>query len=390
MKYDFDVPFNRKNTNSLKWDLFDVEIPMWVADMDFKVAPEIQKAIQAKVDEGIYGYGLIPDEWYLAYINWWKQYNFNIKKDWLKFTNSVMPSISTIIRELSSENDKILIQTPVYHVFFKVIEDNNRIVEENKLLYSNGEYSIDFEDLEEKFKDEKVKFLILCNPHNPVGKIFSKNDLKRIAKLANKYDKLVVSDEIHCDLTDPSINYTPYASVSKLAENNSITCFSPSKTFNIAGIKTSAVCIPNEKIKKRIFAALDNDGVSDSNIFAITAAIAAYNNGGNWLKELKEYIYNNKIFLKEFLDKEIPEIKLIDSEATYLLWIDCNQLKIKSVEFNRFLMEKTSLLLSPGLQFGVSGEGFLRINIACPRPILENGLNRLKEGILLYKQETKR
>lgn len=384
MKYDFDSVVNRKNTNSLKWDLFDVDVPMWVADMDFKVAPEIQEALQLKINENVYGYGLIPDEWYLAYIDWWKQYNYCMDKDWLKFTNSVMPTISSLIRELSSEDDKILIQTPVYHIFFKVIKDNNRKVEENKLIFSDGKYHIDFKDLEEKLKEENVKILILCNPHNPVGKIFNKSDLERIANLAYENNVYVISDEIHCDLTDPDKKYIPFASVSNSAKNNSISCLSPSKTFNIAGIKSAAVSIPNENIRKGIFNALDYDGVSDPNIFAITSAIAAYNYAKDWLKELKEYIYKNKIFLKEFLESEIPQIHLIDCEATYLLWLDCNKLNIKSEEFNKFLMDKTGLLLSPGIQFGENGEEFLRINIACPRIILEKGLNKLKEGVELY------
>ncbi len=385
MKYDFDSVVNRKNTNSLKWDLFDVEVPMWVADMDFKVAPEIQEALQLKINENVYGYGLIPDEWYLAYIDWWKQYNYCMDKDWLKFTNSVMPTISSVIRELSSEDDKILIQTPVYHIFFKVIKDNNRKVEENKLIFSDGKYHIDFKDLEEKLKEENVKILILCNPHNPVGKIFNKSDLERIANLAYENNVYVISDEIHCDLTDPDKKYIPFASVSNSAKNNSISCLSPSKTFNIAGIKSAAVSIPNENIRKRIFNALDYDGVSDPNIFAITSAIAAYNYAKDWLRELKEYIYKNKIFLKEFLESEIPQIHLIDCEATYLLWLDCSKFNIKSEEFNKFLMDKTGLLLSPGIQFGETGEGFLRINIACPRIILEKGLKKLKEGVELYK-----
>lgn len=384
MKYDFDSVVNRKNTNSLKWDLFDVDVPMWVADMDFKVAPEIQEALQLKINENVYGYGLIPDEWYLAYIDWWKQYNYCMDNDWLKFTNSVMPTISSVIRELSSENDKILIQTPVYHIFFKVIKDNNRKVEENKLIFSDGKYHIDFKDLEEKLKEENVKILILCNPHNPVGKIFNKSDLEGIANLAYENNVYVISDEIHCDLTDPDKKYIPFASVSNSAKNNSISCLSPSKTFNIAGIKSAAVSIPNENIRKRIFNALDYDGVSDPNIFAITSAIAAYNYAKDWLRELKEYIYKNKIFLKEFLESEIPQIHLIDCEATYLLWLDCNELNIKSEEFNKFLMDKTGLLLSPGIQFGENGEEFLRINIACPRIILEKGLNKLKEGVELY------
>ena len=276
MKYDFDSIVKRKNTNSLKWDLFDTEIPMWVADMDFKVAPEISAEIIKKANENLYGYTIIPDEWYDAYINWWKYYGLEMDKNNLKFANGVMPAIATIIRKLTNENDKILIQTPVYHVFFHVIEDNNREVIENPLIYENNEYRIDFKGLEEKLANPEVTLIMLCNPHNPVGKIWSRKDLEKIANLCAKYEVNIISDEIHCDLTNPNKKYIPFASVSNY---DSITTISPTKSFNLAGLNTAAVYVVGDSLKKDIFNALDVEWVSRANIFAVTGVIAAYTKG---------------------------------------------------------------------------------------------------------------
>ncbi|WP_455645655.1 MalY/PatB family protein [Methanosphaera sp.] len=386
MKYNFDEVLNRKNTNSLKWDLFNSELPMWVADMDFKLAPEIREALQETVNQDVMGYTIIPDAWYEAYINWWKQYNLQLEKTWLKFATGVMPAISTIIRQLTQENDKILIQTPVYHVFFYVIENNNRQVVENKLNYENNEYNIDFEDLEEKLADPDVKLMLLCNPHNPVGKIWTKEELEKIGQLAYKHDVIVVADEIHCDLTNPGKTYNPFASINKVNQNNSITTIAPTKTFNIAGLKTSAISIPSGSIRDKIFTAIDTDGLGDANIFAITGAIAAYNKAGNWLKNLRQYLYENKQYVNEYLKDEIPEIIMVKSDATYLLWLDCSKLGITSREFNKFLIEKTGLQISPGRDFGINGDSFIRLNIACPKEQLQDGLERLKRGVELYKE----
>lgn len=384
MKYDFNTIINRKNTNSLKWDLFDTEIPMWVADMDFKVAPEISAEIIKKANENLYGYTIIPDEWYDAYINWWKYYGLEMNKNYLKFANGVMPAIATIIRKLTKENDKILIQTPVYHVFFHVIEDNNREVIENPLIYENNEYKIDFKDLEEKLANPEVTLMMLCNPHNPVGKIWSRKDLEKIASLCAKYNVNIISDEIHCDLTDPNKKYTPFASVSN---HDSITTISPTKSFNIAGLNTAAVYIVGDTLKEYVFNALDVEWVSRANIFAITGAIAAYNKGRPWIDELRQYLYDNKEFVANYLKEEIPEIKLIDSDATYLLWLDCSSLDISSKEFIKFLNEKTGVLLSAGIDFSKNSDEFLRLNIACPRLLLKNGLEAIKKGVAIYKNE---
>lgn len=382
MKYDFDSIINRKNTNCLKWDLFDTKLPMWVADMDFKVAPEISGEIINKANENLYGYAIIPDEWYDAYINWWKYYGLNMDKNNLKFANGVMPAIATIIRKLTKENDKILIQTPVYHVFFYVIEDNNREIVENQLVYKNGNYEIDFKDLEEKLADENVTLMMLCNPHNPVGKIWSRKDLEKIADLCAKYDVNIISDEIHCDLTDPDKKYTPFASISNY---DSVTTVSPTKSFNIAGLNTAAVYIVGDKLKEDIFNALDVEWVSRANIFAIIGAIAAYKNGRPWLDELRQYLYDNKKFVADFIKDEIPEIKLIDADATYLLWLDCSSLDISSKDFVKFLNEKTGVLLSAGVDFSKNSDEFLRLNIACPRKLLMNGLKAIKKGVAIYK-----
>ena len=384
MKYDFNTIINRKNTNSLKWDLFDTEIPMWVADMDFKVAPEISAEIIKKANENLYGYTIIPDEWYDAYINWWKYYGLEMDKNNLKFANGVMPAIATIIRKLTNENDKILIQTPVYHVFFHVIEDNNREVIENPLIYENNEYKIDFKDLEEKLANPEVTLMMLCNPHNPVGKIWSRKDLEKIASLCAKYNVIIISDEIHCDLTDPNKKYTPFASVSN---HDSITTISPTKSFNIAGLNTAAVYIVGDTLKEYVFNALDVEWVSRANIFAITGAIAAYNKGRPWIDELRQYLYDNKEFVANYLKEEIPEIKLIDSDATYLLWLDCSSLDISSKEFIKFLNKKTGVLLSAGVDFSKNSDEFLRLNIACPRLLLKKGLEAIKNGVAIYKNE---
>ena len=384
MKYDFNTIINRKNTNSLKWDLFDTEIPMWVADMDFKVAPEISAEIIKKANENLYGYTIIPDEWYDAYINWWKYYGLEMNKNYLKFANGVMPAIATIIRKLTKENDKILIQTPVYHVFFHVIEDNNREVIENPLIYENNEYKIDFKDLEEKLANPEVTLMMLCNPHNPVGKIWSRKDLEKIASLCAKYNVIIISDEIHCDLTDPNKKYTPFASVSN---HDSITTISPTKSFNIAGLNTAAVYIVGDTLKEYVFNALDVEWVSRANIFAITGAIAAYNKGRPWIDELRQYLYDNTEFVANYLKEEIPEIKLIDSDATYLLWLDCSSLDISSKEFIKFLNKKTGVLLSAGVDFSKNSDEFLRLNIACPRLLLKNGLEAIKKGVAIYKNE---
>lgn len=390
MKYDFESLIDRKNTNSLKWDLFGDEYPMWVADMDFKAAPLIYESVNRKAEHGIYAYSYVNDNLFDSYINWWKRYGLDMEKGQLLFANGVMPSITSIIRAFSDVGDNVLVQSPVYHVFFYVIEDNGRNVVENELVYNpdsdsvDDTYTIDFDDLDEKMSDSRTKLMLLCNPHNPIGKIWDRETLEHIALLAKKHDVIVVSDEIHCDLTDPDITYTPFASLDEDLSNNSFTCISPSKTFNIAGLQSSAVFTRNESLYSILENQLAKDFFSHPNIFVIDATIAAYESE-DWLLELRQVIYENKLFLSKFLKKEIPNIRLVPSDSTYLLWLDISKINdefnMGSNELSDFLRDEVGLFLSPGAQFGECGDNFLRINIACPKELLKEGLNALKEGI---------
>lgn len=377
-KYDFKTVIDRHNTNSVKWDYFDDDIPMWVADMDFKVAPAISDAILKRANHPVYGYTIVSDELYESYINWWdRRYGFKMSRDEMLCSVGVMPSISSMIRCLTEVNDEILIQSPVYHVFYYVIEDNNRKVVENELVYENGEYKIDFDDLDEKLS--KVKMMILCNPHNPIGKIWSNEDLAKIGELCSKHNVILISDEIHCDLTDPDVYYNPFE-VSSDCEN-AITCLSPSKSFNIAGFQSSIVHTKNNELLEKIKTQLHVDNSDSTNVFATTAVIAAYNESEEWLNQLKDELFENKQIVKKYIEEELPIIKLVECNATYLLWLDCSALNVPSKVLSGFLRENQGLFLSAGIDFGKSGDNFLRMNIACPQELLKEGLGRLKAGV---------
>lgn len=387
MKYDFDSVTDRKHSNSLKWNVAENELPMWVADMDFKTAPEIEEAISNRMENGIFGYSEVTDEWYAAYMNWWKnRHNFRIEKEWLIFCTGVIPAISSIVRKITTPAEKVVIQTPVYNIFFNSILNNGRVVNENKLIYENGKYSIDFKDLEEKLSDEQTSLMILCNPQNPVGKIWSVEELSKIGELCAKYNVTVISDEIHCDIADRDKGYTPFASVSDVCRDISITCIAPTKAFNIAGLQTAAVVVPNPNLRHKVWRGLNTDEVAEPNAFAVQAAVAAFNKGSEWLLELNKYISDNKNIVINFVKENIPNLYVVPSEATYLLWIDCS--KVCDIE-NGYDAEKlsgeirkqTGLYLSAGNQYGSNGKEFLRMNIACPKSILSDGLNRLKAGI---------
>ncbi|MCH5256832.1 MAG: pyridoxal phosphate-dependent aminotransferase [Lachnospiraceae bacterium] len=387
MKYNFDALIDRKNTNSLKWDVKEGELPMWVADMDFQTAPGITDVILKRAAHGIFGYSILPDEWYQAYIGWWQnRHNFIMEKDWLIFCTGVIQAISSIVRKLTTPAEKVLIMSPVYNNFFNSIINNGRYVVENQLQYNNNRYEIDFDDLEEKLSDPQTTMMILCNPHNPVGKIWDKETLERIGNMCYEHNVLVVSDEIHCDLTDPGLGYIPFASVSEKCRENSITCIAPTKAFNIAGLQTAAVAVPNAFLRHKVWRALNTDEVAEPNAFAVDAAIAAFTKGGEWLNELCEYIFQNKMRVIEFIKAEIPKIGVVPSESTYLLWLNCTDLNVNSDDISRFIREKTGLFLTAGSMYGSGGEKFLRMNIACPRSTLEDGLKRLKSGIEAYAQ----
>lgn len=386
MQYDFGTLTDRRNTNSLKWDVDDNVLPMWVADMDFKTAPEIIEAIQEKVAKGILGYTIVSDDWYHVISNWWeKRHDFKIENEWLIFCTGVVPAVSSAVRKMTSVGENVLVQTPVYNIFFNSIVNNGRNVVENKLFYDGKEYSIDFKDLENKLSDPQTTMMILCNPHNPIGKVWDKETLKKIGELCLKHHVLVLSDEIHCDLTDTQHEYIPFASVSEICARNSITCIAPTKAFNIAGLQTAAVVVPDETIRHKMNKALNTDEVAEPNAIAMEATIAAFTKGEKWLNELCFYIEENRKTVEKFIEAELSELYLVPAHATYLLWIDCSLLTQDTTCLCQFLRSEVGLYVSAGEAYGETGRDFIRINIACPRERLKEGLLRLKKGIELFK-----
>lgn len=385
MKYDFDSVIDRRNTGSLKWDVKENELPMWVADMDFRTAPCIREAIKKRLEHGVFGYSILPDSWAESYQNWWKtRHHLDIETDWLVFCTGVVPAISTCVRKLTYPAEKVLVQTPVYNMFFNSIVNNGRYIIESPLIYENGEYHIDFADLEDKLSDPQTSLMVLCNPHNPIGKIWSREELARIGELCHKHGVTVIADEIHCDITAPNTEYVPFASVSPVCRDISVTCIAPTKCFNIAGLQTAAVAVPNPQLRHKVWRALNTDEVAEPNAFAVDATIAAFNEGGEWLDELREYLFENKRIVSEFLKERVPEIKAVPSEATYLCWLDCSALECDSETLAHFIREKTGLYATAGAEYGKSGDRFLRFNAACPRVTLMDGLERLEKAVKMY------
>ncbi len=382
MNYDFDTVINRRGTDSVKWDVKENELPMWVADMDFRLAPEIGNAIKKRFEHGVFGYSVIPDEWYEAYINWWKtRHGFKMKKEGLVFCTGVVPAISSIVRKLTTPNENVVIQTPVYNVFFNSIVNNGCRVLESPLIYENGVYSMDLDDLEKKLSDPQTTLMILCNPQNPAGKIWGKEDLGKVGELAKRHGVTIVSDEIHCDITEPGKDYVPFASVSDICCEISVTCIAPTKAFNMAGMKSAAVYAEDPFIRHKVWRALNTDEIAEPNSFACTAAVSAFNEGAPWLDAMRKYVSENRKRVYEFVEKEIPEISVVKSDATYLLWLDISKTGLESTEAASKIREKTGLFLTAGSVYGDAGKHFLRMNIACPKTTLEDGLQRLKRGV---------
>lgn len=384
--FNFDKEINRRNTNAEKWKVEGNELPMWVADMDFEAAPAIRKALETRFKHGIFGYAGITDEWYEAYIGWWKhRHNFTMQKDWLIFTTGVVPAISSMVRKLTTPAEKVILQTPVYNIFFNSILNNGRVALESPLVFKNNRYEMDFEQLEKDLSDIQTTLMILCNPQNPGGRIWTKEELIRVAELCKKYGVTVISDEVHCDLTVNGNKYVPFASVSETAREISITCMSPGKSFNIAGLHTAAVSVPNEILRNKVNRGLNTDEVAEPNAFAIEAAVAAYTGGAEWLDALNGYLDESRKIVLDFIADEIPEIKIIEKEATYLFWIDVRGLKNAGKGFAKELRLTTGLYLIDGKAYGKVGEGFVRMNIACTKKNLKDGLERLKTGVRLWE-----
>lgn len=388
MTYDFSKMTERRSSGSLKWDVQEKELPMWVADMDFETAPEIIQTLQERVTHGIFGYQMVPDTYFQAIHDWWlTQHHVDFHPEWMMFCTGVVPAISSIVRKLTTPGEQVLIQSPVYNIFYNSIANNGRHILSNDLVYENGGYHIDFDDLERKLSDPQTTMMLLCNPHNPIGKIWDKKTLQRIGDLCARYHVIVVSDEIHCDLCAPHQEYVPFASVSPLCQAIGITCVSASKAFNLAGLQSACIIISDEQLRHRVNRGINTDEVAEPNSFAVCATIAALRKGEAWLKELRVYLQENKEVTHSFLKEYLPMLSVVSMDATYLLWIDCSAITRNSNKLCEYLRKETGLYVTSGEEYGSNGTGFIRMNIACPRERLMDGLQRLYQGISSYQEE---
>lgn len=385
MNSHFDHIIDRHNTGCIKYDFVkeyqypDDILPLWIADMDFQSPPEVTEALCKLTKHGIYGYTGIKESYFCAVSNWFfSRFSWHIEKDWLLHTPGVVFALSIAVRTFTEEGDAILIQRPVYHPFTHVVETNKRKIVNNPLLCQNGKYEIDFEDFEKKIIDHKIKLFILCSPHNPVGRVWTKEELTHLGNICLKHNVLVLSDEIHCDFTYPGFSHTIFASISKEFADHCIICTAPSKTFNLAGLQISNIFIPNPDLRVQFQQALDEVHFGTPNLFGITACEAAYCHGEKWLEELKTYLSSNLSYVRNFLKKYLPMLHLIEPEGTYLLWIDFSELGLSEEELENLIVHKAKLWLDAGTMFGEEGKQFERINIACPRQTLEQAMERLK------------
>ena len=351
---------------------------MWVADMDFKTAPAIIEALRKRIDNGIFGYTRVPDEYYEAVISWFRRrHGWTICRDMMIYTSGVVPAISAIIKALASPGEKVIVQTPVYNCFFSSIRNNGCEILESPLRKDGDTYCIDFDDLERKASDEKATLMLLCNPHNPAGRVWSREELHRIAEICSRHGVTVVSDEIHCEFVFDGYRYTPFATAVEATGCKTVVCVSPSKAFNIAGLQIANIVAPDESTRARIDKAININEVCDVNPFGVLATIAAYNEGEEWLSQLLAYIKGNYEYMKDFCREHLSQFPIANLEATYLVWMDCTALGLKSELLEEKLIEDVSLWLNAGTMYGtVDGEGYMRWNIACPRSVLADGLHR--------------
>ena len=386
MKYNFDEIIPRRGTNSYKWDMAEDQdiLPMWVADMDFRTAPAVIEALRKRVEHGIFGYTKVPPAYYDAIGNWFRRrHGWKIEKEWIIYTTGVVPALSAVIKALTVPGDRILVQTPVYNCFFSSIRNNGCEIIANPLIYENETYRIDFEDLERKAADPTVKLLLLCNPHNPAGRVWTRQELTHIGEICLRHHVWVVADEIHCELVFPGHTYTPFASISEEFLMHSVTCTSPSKAFNLAGLQIANIFSADADIRAKIDKAININEVCDVNPFGVEALIAAYNEGGEWLEELKRYLLDNYDYLKMYFKAHLPQYPVTALEGTYLVWVNCSVLKQSSQDIAHALLDKEKLWVNEGSLYGEAGENYIRINIACPRKTLTDGLDRLKLALTI-------
>jgi cysteine-S-conjugate beta-lyase len=389
MKYNFDEVIDRTNTACVKYDLrnlfFGTEevIPMWVADMDFRTPDFIMNAIRERAQHEILGYSIRPESYFASLINWLKRrHNYDVQKDWITFSPGIVPAVNMSVLAFSKRRDKIIIQPPVYFPFFDAVKNHGRKLVYNQLIMDSGRYRMDYENLK-KLCREGARMLILSNPHNPAGNAWAADELQRMAEICLKYNVLIISDEIHCDLVNRGFQHTVLASLSPEIEANTVTMVAPSKTFNLAGLATASVIISNPVLKKKYRKVLDALHIELGNVFGNVASEAAYTQGDEWLEQLLDYIDGNIHTLIDFAEKHLPQVKVIRPEATYMLWLDFSATGMSDKELKKFMIEKAGLGLNEGTQFGSGGEGYMRINLACPRATLLKALEQLKAAFAL-------
>lgn len=387
MEYDFSRPTERRGTDSYKWDSApetDI-IPLWVADMDFETFPGITEALQRRVAHGIFGYTRVPEAYYEAVCNWFgKHHGWHINREDIIYTSGVVPAVSAVIKALTLPGDQVIVQGPVYNCFFSSIRNNGCETVSNSLIYNKEElrYEIDFDDLERKLAHERARLMLLCNPHNPGGRVWSRDELTRVAELCHKYGVRVVSDEIHCELTLYDNEYVPFGSLPDELSHGSITCCSPSKAFNTAGLQIANIVCRDAEVRNRIDRAININEVCDVNPFGVIALQAAYSDEGyEWLTQLRAYISSNYDLLRERFARELPKCKVMRMEGTYLAWIDCSELHISSDEIEEMLMHENKVWVNAGSMYGTEGAAFIRINMACTSELLNEGITRIVNGL---------
>ena len=384
---DFDILTDRSGTHSYKWDVKDGELPMWVADMDFETAPAVKAAIVKRAEHGIFGYSATPCEYFEAVSDYFgRRHGFRVPTEWMVYSNGIVAAIGSVVRRLTHPDENVLIQAPVYNIFYNSIINNGRRVLSSDLVYDGEGYEIDFADLEAKLALPQTSLMILCNPHNPVGKVWSREELSRIGALCKKHGVTVLSDEIHCDIVAPGVEYTPFCSIAEYRDI-SVSCVSPSKTFNLAGLQSATVIIPDAHLRHRVWRGINTEELGEPNAFAMTAGIAAFSLSDEWVDSLVSYLFENRTRAQEYIAGEIPALRVVRADATYLMWIDISAISDDSVAFTERLRELTGLYLSEGREYGECGKSFVRMNLATQRQRLEDGLARLKKGVEIILSE---
>ena len=388
MQYNFDEIVDRRPLNSYKWNVKPNELPMWVADMDFSPAPEIVSALEKRVHQGPFGYNFVPKSFFESYRYWWKKrHRLELDTNWMQFSTGVVPTISSLVRHLTSFDAQVMVLSPVYNIFYHSIRNNGRHIVESRLNYEQGAYTIDWQDLEVKLANDKLEMLIFSNPHNPTGYIWTLEELERLGELCIKYKVIVISDEIHCDLTHNGYHYQPFLGISEKINQQIVMCAAPTKAFNIAGLQTSAVIVPNQKLREKVRFAINTDEIAEPNSFAIQITEAVFKNGENWLDALQDYLDKNHQYLISTIEEKFPEIRVIPSRATYLAWLDCSSITENTSDLCAFIRRETGLILSAGNIFGGNGQHFIRWNYACSNELLKDGVKRFEKAIIKYRKK---